>query len=214
MSTTVIILAAGKGTRMRSKLPKVLQPLAGQPLLGHVIQTAKQLQAQNIITIYGHGGDLVKDAFSHEQIQWVEQAEQLGTGHAVQVTLPVLPQDGISLILYGDVPLVRQQTLEQLLDASSQTGIGMITLTVDNPTGYGRIVRENGQIQAIVEHKDASDAQRQIQEINTGIYCVSNAKLHEWLPKLSNNNAQGEYYLTDIVEMAVAEGLEIALIQP
>lgn len=214
MSTTVIILAAGKGTRMRSKLPKVLQPLAGQPLLGHVIQTAKQLQAQNIITIYGHGGDLVKDAFSHEQIQWVEQAEQLGTGHAVQVTLPVLPQDGISLILYGDVPLVRQQTLEQLLDASSQTGIGMITLTVDNPTGYGRIVRENGQIQAIVEHKDASDAQRQIQEINTGIYCVSNAKLHEWLPKLSNNNAQGEYYLTDIVEMAVAEGLEIASIQP
>ena len=214
MSTTVIILAAGKGTRMRSKLPKVLQPLAGQPLLGHVIQTAKQLQAQNIITIYGHGGDLVKDAFSHEQIQWVEQAEQLGTGHAVQVTLPVLPQDGISLILYGDVPLVRQQTLEQLLDASSQTGIGMITLTVDNPTGYGRIVRENGQIQAIVEHKDASDAQLQIQEINTGIYCVSNAKLHEWLPKLSNNNAQGEYYLTDIVEMAVAEGLEIASIQP
>ena len=214
MSTTVIILAAGKGTRMRSKLPKVLQPLAGQPLLGHVIQTAKQLQAQNIITIYGHGGDLVKDAFSHEQIQWVEQAEQLGTGHAVQVTLPILPQDGISLILYGDVPLVRQQTLEQLLDASSQTGIGMITLTVDNPTGYGRIVRENGQIQAIVEHKDASDAQRQIQEINTGIYCVSNAKLHEWLPKLSNNNAQGEYYLTDIVEMAVAEGLEIASIQP
>ncbi|WP_111896157.1 bifunctional UDP-N-acetylglucosamine diphosphorylase/glucosamine-1-phosphate N-acetyltransferase GlmU [Acinetobacter sp. MB5] len=214
MSTTVIILAAGKGTRMRSKLPKVLQPLAGQPLLGHVIQTAKQLQAQNIITIYGHGGDLVKDAFSHEQIQWVEQAEQLGTGHAVQVTLPVLPQDGISLILYGDVPLVRQQTLEQLLDASSQTGIGMITLTVDNPTGYGRIVRKNGQIQAIVEHKDASDAQRQIQEINTGIYCVSNAKLHEWLPKLSNNNAQGEYYLTDIVAMAVAEGLEIASIQP
>ena len=214
MSTTVIILAAGKGTRMRSKLPKVLQPLAGRPLLGHVIETAKKLNAQNIITIYGHGGDLVKDAFSHEQIQWVEQAEQLGTGHAVQVTLPVLPQDGISLILYGDVPLVRQQTLEQLLDASSQTGIGMITLTVDNPTGYGRIVRENGQIQAIVEHKDASDAQRQIQEINTGIYCVSNAKLHEWLPKLSNNNAQGEYYLTDIVEMAVAEGLEIASIQP
>ncbi len=214
MSTTVIILAAGKGTRMRSKLPKVLQPLAGQPLLGHVIQTAKQLQAQNIITIYGHGGDLVKDAFSHEQIQWVEQAEQLGTGHAVQVTLPVLPQDGISLILYGDVPLVRQQTLEQLIAVSSKTGIGMITLTVDNPTGYGRIVRENGQIQAIVEHKDASDAQRQIQEINTGIYCVSNAKLHEWLPKLSNNNAQGEYYLTDIVEMAVAEGLEIASIQP
>ncbi len=130
------------------------------------------------------------------------------------MTLSVLPKDGISLILYGDVPLVRQTTLEQLVEASSQTGIGMITLHVDNPTGYGRIVRQDGKIQAIVEHKDATDAQRQIQEINTGIYCVSNAKLHEWLPKLSNENAQGEYYLTDIVTMAVADGLEIASIQP
>ncbi|WP_151863497.1 bifunctional UDP-N-acetylglucosamine diphosphorylase/glucosamine-1-phosphate N-acetyltransferase GlmU [Acinetobacter nosocomialis] len=214
MSTTVIILAAGKGTRMRSQLPKVLQPLAGRPLLGHVIKTAKQLLAENIITIYGHGGDHVKQTFAQENIQWVEQAEQLGTGHAVQMTLPVLPKDGISLILYGDVPLVRQTTLEQLVEVSSKTGIGMITLHVDNPTGYGRIVRQDGKIQAIVEHKDATDAQRQIQEINTGIYCVSNAKLHEWLPKLSNENAQGEYYLTDIVAMAVADGLEIASIQP
>ncbi|MFT4020405.1 MAG: bifunctional UDP-N-acetylglucosamine diphosphorylase/glucosamine-1-phosphate N-acetyltransferase GlmU [Acinetobacter sp.] len=214
MSTTVIILAAGKGTRMRSQLPKVLQPLAGQPLLGHVIHTAKQLQANNIITIFGHGGALVQHAFAHENIQWVEQAQQFGTGHAVQMTLPVLPQDGHSLILYGDVPLVSKVTLEKLLDVSQKTGIGMITLTVENPTGYGRIVRENGLIQAIVEHKDASEQQRQIQEINTGIYCVSNAKLHQWLPKLSNNNAQGEYYLTDIVAMAVADGLEIASIQP
>lgn len=214
MSTTVIILAAGKGTRMRSQLPKVLQPLAGRPLLGHVIKTAKQLLAENIITIYGHGGDHVKQTFAQENIQWVEQAEQLGTGHAVQMTLPVLPKDGISLILYGDVPLVRQTTLEQLVEVSSKTGIGMITLHVENPTGYGRIVRQDGKIQAIVEHKDATDAQRQIQEINTGIYCVSNAKLHEWLPKLSNENAQGEYYLTDIVAMAVADGLEIASIQP
>ena len=214
MSTTVIILAAGKGTRMRSKLPKVLQPLAGRPLLGHVIETAKKLNAQNIITIYGHGGELVKQSFAQEQIEWVEQAEQLGTGHAVQMTLPVLPQDGISLILYGDVPLVRLSTLEQLLEASSQSGIGMITLDVENPMGYGRIVRQAGKVQAIVEHKDANEEQRQIQEINTGIYCVSNAKLHQWLPKLSNNNAQGEYYLTDIVAMAVADGLEIASIQP
>ncbi|MFV5397692.1 bifunctional UDP-N-acetylglucosamine diphosphorylase/glucosamine-1-phosphate N-acetyltransferase GlmU [Acinetobacter baumannii] len=214
MSTTVIILAAGKGTRMRSQLPKVLQPLAGRPLLGHVIKTAKQLLAENIITIYGHGGDHVKKTFAQENIQWVEQAEQLGTGHAVQMTLPVLPKDGISLILYGDVPLVRQTTLEQLIEVSNKTGIGMITLHVDNPTGYGRIVRQDGKIQAIVEHKDATEAQRQIQEINTGIYCVSNAKLHEWLPKLSNENAQGEYYLTDIVAMAVADGLEIASIQP
>lgn len=214
MSTSVIILAAGKGTRMRSHLPKVLQPLAGRPLLGHVIETAKKLQAENIITIYGHGGQLVQDAFVEEKIQWVEQAEQLGTGHAVQMTLPVLPKEGISLILYGDVPLVRQQTLEQLLEASRETGIGMITLTVDNPAGYGRIVRESGKIQAIVEHKDASDEQRLINEINTGIYCVSNAKLHQWLPQLSNDNVQGEYYLTDIVAMAVADGLEIASIQP
>ncbi|WP_218660491.1 bifunctional UDP-N-acetylglucosamine diphosphorylase/glucosamine-1-phosphate N-acetyltransferase GlmU [Acinetobacter pittii] len=214
MSTTVIILAAGKGTRMRSQLPKVLQPLAGRPLLGHVIQTAKKIHAENIITIYGHGGGHVKQTFAQENIEWVEQAEQLGTGHAVQMTLPVLPKDGISLILYGDVPLVRQTTLEQLVEVSSKTGIGMITLHVDNPTGYGRIVRQEGKIQAIVEHKDATEAQRQIQEINTGIYCVSNAKLHEWLPKLSNENAQGEYYLTDIVAMAVADGLEIASIQP
>ena len=214
MTTTVIILAAGKGTRMRSSLPKVLQPLAGRPLLGHVIQTAKQLHAQNIITIYGHGGEHVQQQFQQENIQWVEQAEQLGTGHAVQMTLPVLPQEGMSLILYGDVPLVRQETLDQLLTVSSATGIGMITLNVDNPTGYGRIIRDNDKIQAIVEHKDATEQQRQIQEINTGIYCVSNQKLHAWLPKLSNNNAQGEYYLTDIVAMAVADGLEIASIQP
>lgn len=214
MSTTVIILAAGKGTRMRSNLPKVLQPLAGRPLLGHVIDTAKKLQADHIITIYGHGGTLVQNAFAHEQVQWVEQAEQLGTGHAVKVTLPVLPDEGVSLILSGDVPCITEQTLQKLLDVSRETQIGLVTLTLADATGYGRIVRENGKIQAIVEHKDASEAQRQIQEINTGIYCVSNAKLHEWLPKLSNNNAQGEYYLTDIVAMAIADGLEVASVEP
>ena len=214
MSTSVIILAAGKGTRMRSSLPKVLQPLAGRPLLGHVIDTAKKLQAGNIITIYGHGGQLVQDAFAHENVQWVEQAEQLGTGHAVKVTLPVLPQDGQSLILSGDVPCISQETLQKLLDASQNTGIGLVTLTVADATGYGRIVRENGKIQAIVEHKDASEEQRKIKEFNTGIYAVSNAKLHEWLPKLSNDNAQGEYYLTDIVAMAIADGLEVASVEP
>lgn len=214
MSTSVIILAAGKGTRMRSNLPKVLQPLAGRPLLGHVIETAKKLNAANIITIYGHGGDKVQQAFAQEQVQWVEQAEQLGTGHAVKVTLPVLPAEGVSLILSGDVPCVTQNTLQRLLDASAQTGIGIVTLTVDDATGYGRIVRKNGQIQAIVEHKDASDEQRKIKEFNTGIYCVSNAKLHQWLPKLSNENAQGEYYLTDIIAMAIADGLEVASVEP
>ncbi|MCT8089323.1 bifunctional UDP-N-acetylglucosamine diphosphorylase/glucosamine-1-phosphate N-acetyltransferase GlmU [Acinetobacter sp. C_4_1] len=214
MSTSVIILAAGKGTRMRSSLPKVLQPLAGRPLLGHVIETAKKLNAKNIITIFGHGGNLVQQAFAQENVQWVEQAEQLGTGHAVKVTLPVLPTDGVSLILSGDVPCISQDTLEKLLAVSRETGIGLVTLTLADATGYGRIVRENNKIQAIVEHKDASDAQRQIQEINTGIYCVSNAKLHQWLPKLSNNNAQGEYYLTDIVAMAIADGLEVASVEP
>ena len=214
MSTTVIILAAGKGTRMRSSLPKVLQPLAGQPLLGHVIATAKKLNANNIITIYGHGGAFVQQAFAHENIEWVEQAEQLGTGHAVQMTLPVLKNEGMALILSGDVPCVSQDTLQRLLDASKDTGIGLVTLTLDDATGYGRIVRENGQIQAIVEHKDASDEQRQIKEINTGIYCVSNAKLHEWLPRLSNDNAQGEYYLTDIVAMALQDGMTVASVEP
>jgi bifunctional UDP-N-acetylglucosamine pyrophosphorylase/glucosamine-1-phosphate N-acetyltransferase len=214
MSTSVIILAAGKGTRMRSNLPKVLQPLAGRPLLGHVIETAKKLNAANIITIYGHGGSLVQEAFTQEHIQWVEQAEQLGTGHAVKVTLPVLPKEGLSLILSGDVPCITQQTLQKLLDASQSSGIGLVTLTVADATGYGRIVRENGKIQAIVEHNDASEEQREIKEFNTGIYAVSNAKLHEWLPKLSNHNAQGEYYLTDIVAMAIADGLEVASVEP
>src|SRR5690606_5608992 len=214
MSTTVIILAAGKGTRMRSHLPKVLQPLAGRPLLGHVIETAKKLNANNIITIYGHGGDRVQTAFADQIIQWVEQAEQLGTGHAVQMTLPVLPQDGISLILSGDVPCIRPATLQNLLNATQETGIGLVTLTLPDATGYGRIVRKDGQIQAIVEHKDATDAQRQIKEINTGIYAVSNAKLHEWLPRLSNDNAQGEYYLTDIVAMALADGMQVASVEP
>lgn len=214
MSTSVIILAAGKGTRMRSSLPKVLQPLAGRPLLGHVIETAKKLQADKIIAIYGHGGPLVQNEFAQEQVQWVEQAEQLGTGHAVKVALPALPQDGLALILSGDVPCITQQTLQKLLDASQASGVGLVTLTLPDASGYGRIVRENGNIQAIVEHKDASDAQRQIQEINTGIYCVSNARLHQWLPKLSNSNAQGEYYLTDIVAMAIEDGLEVASVEP
>lgn len=214
MSTTVIILAAGKGTRMRSSLPKVLQPLAGRPLLGHVIETAKKLNADNIITIYGHGGDRVQTAFAQQDIKWVEQAEQLGTGHAVQMTLPVLPHDGVSLILSGDVPCINPVTLQKLLDATAEIGIGLVTLTLPDANGYGRIVRENGEIQAIVEHKDASEEQRQIKEINTGIYAVSNAKLHQWLPSLSNDNAQGEYYLTDIVEMALADGMQVASVEP
>lgn len=214
MSTSVIILAAGKGTRMRSNLPKVLQPLAGRALLSHVIATAQKLKVNNIITIFGHGGDLVQKAFQHENIQWVEQKEQLGTGHAVQASLAVLAQQGMSFILSGDVPCITQETLQQLLEVSSKTGIGLVTLTLADATGYGRIVRQDNKIQAIIEHKDASEQQRQIKEINTGIYCVDNAKLHQWLPQLKNNNTQGEYYLTDIVAMAIADGLEVASVQP
>jgi bifunctional UDP-N-acetylglucosamine pyrophosphorylase/glucosamine-1-phosphate N-acetyltransferase len=182
-----------------------------------VLKQAQRLQVDRIITVYGHGGEQVKSAFADQSIEWVEQAEQLGTGHAVQVTLPVLPQTGQSFILYGDVPLVQPETLQRLQEAAS-TGIAMITLSLDNPTGYGRIVRapqdQHGKIQRIVEHKDANDIEKQIKEINTGIYCVDNAYLHQWLPKLSNQNSQGEYYLTDIVEMAVADGLEIGSVQP
>ena len=213
MSLSIIILAAGKGTRMNSRLPKVLQPLAGQPLLAHVFKQANTLQAERIIGVIGHGSEHVKQTFAHQSVDWIEQTEQLGTGHAVQVTLPVLPKTGQSLILYGDVPLIRAQTLKQLQDAATG-GIAMMTLTVANPTGYGRIVRQDGNIQRIVEHKDASEHERNITEINTGIYCVDNACLHRWLPNLSNNNVQGEYYLTDIVEMAVSDGLHIGSVQP
>ncbi|MFA9204682.1 MAG: bifunctional N-acetylglucosamine-1-phosphate uridyltransferase/glucosamine-1-phosphate acetyltransferase, partial [Flavobacteriales bacterium] len=209
----VIILAAGKGTRMNSRLPKVLQPLASRPLLAHVLQCAQQLQAERSIVVYGHGGAAVQARFADQAIQWIEQVEQLGTGHAVQVTLPVLPTLGQSLILYGDVPLVQPATLKRL-QVAAQSGIAMITQTLANPSGYGRIVRDNGLITRIVEQKDASADELKINEVNTGIYCVDNALLHRWLPKLSNQNAQAEYYLTDIVAMAAADGIAIGSIEP
>jgi bifunctional UDP-N-acetylglucosamine pyrophosphorylase/glucosamine-1-phosphate N-acetyltransferase len=219
MTLSVIILAAGKGTRMNSRLPKVLQPLAGKPLLAHVLAQTARIEADRVITVYGHGGDTVKAAFTcpshaHQTIDWVEQAEQKGTGHAVQVTLPVLPETGKSLILYGDVPLVRADTLRRLLEAADG-GLAMITLDLENPTGYGRIVRNSkNQIVRIVEQKDANKKELEITEVNTGIYAVDNALLHRWLPNLSNDNAQGEYYLTDIVAMAANDNINIGSIQP
>jgi bifunctional UDP-N-acetylglucosamine pyrophosphorylase/glucosamine-1-phosphate N-acetyltransferase len=213
-SLSVIILAAGKGTRMKSAKPKVLQTLAGKPLLAHVLDTCAQLAMQKTIVVYGFGGDQVQTAMTDYALTWVEQTEQLGTGHAVKVTLDELPKDGKSLILYGDVPLVSAETLKQLESANHQ-GMSMLTLTVDNPFGLGRIKRdEQGNILAIVEQKDASADEQAIQEINSGIYCVDNALLHKYLPSLSNDNAQQEYYLTDIVKMAVADGIEIAAIEP
>lgn len=215
---SVIILAAGKGTRMQSAKPKVLQTLAGKSLLGHVLDTCYQLTVDDTIIVHGFGGEQVQDhidqQYAHLPITWVAQTEQLGTGHAVKVTLSELPKEGQSLILYGDVPLVSCQTLATLQDANTD-GMSMLTLTVDNPFGLGRIKRDkDGNIEAIIEQKDANSDEQQIQEINSGIYCVDNALLHKFLPKLSNDNAQQEYYLTDIVKMAVADGITIAAIEP
>ncbi|MDE0491598.1 bifunctional UDP-N-acetylglucosamine diphosphorylase/glucosamine-1-phosphate N-acetyltransferase GlmU [Psychrobacter sp. A3] len=215
---SVIILAAGKGTRMQSAKPKVLQTLAGKSLLAHVLDTCHQLTVDETIIVHGFGGEQVKAEITAQYAQsaltWVAQTEQLGTGHAVKVTLSDLPKDGQSLILYGDVPLVSCQTLTALKSANTD-GMSMLTLTVDNPFGLGRIKRDNnGNIEAIVEQKDASADEQAIKEINSGIYCVDNALLHKYLPKLSNDNAQQEYYLTDIVKMAVADGIAIAAIEP
>lgn len=215
---SVIILAAGKGTRMQSAKPKVLQTLAGKSLLAHVLDTCHKLTVADTIVVHGFGGEQVQSAITSQYTQlpitWVAQTEQLGTGHAVKVALTQLPQNGQSLILYGDVPLVSSCTLANLQSANSE-GMSMLTLTVDNPFGLGRIKRDQaGNIEAIVEQKDANSDEQRIQEINSGIYCVDNALLHKYLPELSNDNAQQEYYLTDIVKMAVADGITIAAIEP
>jgi len=205
----IVILAAGKGTRMYSSTPKVLHRLAGQPLLQHVIHAAKQLQADKIIVVYGFGGEAVPKAFAHEQITWVEQKEQLGTGHAMLQAAPYLEADAKTLILLGDVPLVSIESCQQLIGKTAE--LGLLTVKKQNPTGYGRIVRDaSNVVQAIIEHKDASDAQRKINEVNTGMMVVDNTHLKNWLAQLNNQNAQGEYYLTDIVEMAVKQGLTVA----
>ncbi|PTQ91060.1 bifunctional UDP-N-acetylglucosamine diphosphorylase/glucosamine-1-phosphate N-acetyltransferase GlmU [Agitococcus lubricus] len=216
MELSVLILAAGKGTRMKSVLPKVMQPLAGKPLLSHVLSTAKALAAKQTIVVYGHGGEVVQAHFSDDtELAWALQAEQKGTGHAVQVALAQLAQTGKTLILYGDVPLTTTVTLQQLLAlVDDEQSLGLLTVNLPNPTGYGRIVRDNGLVQRIVEQKDANEQEKQITEVNTGILCVPNRYLHQWLPTLKNNNAQGEYYLTDIIALAVEQGIEIKTHQP
>jgi bifunctional UDP-N-acetylglucosamine pyrophosphorylase/glucosamine-1-phosphate N-acetyltransferase len=208
-SLNIVILAAGKGTRMQSLMPKVLHKLAGKALLQHVIDAAKQLNPSKIIVVYGYGGNAVPEAFTHENIVWVEQKEQLGTGHAVQQAAPHLDKDATTLILLGDVPLLSRTSCETLLNKTK--ALGLLTVNKANPTGYGRIVR-NAQtsIEAIVEHKDATEQQRQITEVNTGIIAANNQHLKAWLAQLSNNNAQGEYYLTDIVALAVKDGHQVA----
>lgn len=216
MELSVVILAAGKGTRMKSVLPKVMQPLAGRPLLRHVLATAQALKADNTVVIYGHGGDLVQKAFATDALLWAEQAEQKGTGHAMQMALPELAASGKTLILYGDVPLTTAITLRRLIEkVDSEKVLGLITLEMHNPAGYGRIVRNaNGVVQRIVEQKDATETEKKIAEVNTGIFCVPNALLHKWLPSLKSNNAQGEYYLTDIIAMAAAENIRIETVPP
>ncbi|MBK2123826.1 bifunctional UDP-N-acetylglucosamine diphosphorylase/glucosamine-1-phosphate N-acetyltransferase GlmU [Fangia hongkongensis] len=215
MALSVIILAAGKGSRMCSKKSKVLQTLAGKSLIRHVVDSVEALNADNIIIIYGHLGDQVQQELDDKKITWVEQTERLGTGHAVLQALPKVKKKDQVLILYGDVPLISEDTLSHLIDVTKEEDLGILTANVDNPAGLGRIIRNRfGEIEAIVEDKDASDIQKQIHEINTGIYCVSGRHLHEWLPKLQNKNVQKEYYLTDIVEMAEKEKVTIKAAHP
>lgn len=211
----VVILAAGQGSRMKSSLPKVLHKVAGKPMLHHVIDTARALGAAGIHGVIGHGADQVKGQTPAEDIQWAMQTEQLGTGHAVAQALPNLPDEARVLILYGDVPLTRAETLQHLADQVSEAAIGLLTVELDNPDGYGRIVRdEGGNVQSIVEQKDASSEQLRIREVNTGILGVSARHLKEWLPRLSNSNAQGEYYLTDVIAMAVKEDIAVKVAHP
>lgn len=199
---------------MKSRLPKVLHPLAGQPLLGHVINTARRLNPARIIVVYGHGGEQVPAAIKGDDLIWVKQEQQLGTGHAVAQAMPEVDDDATVLVLYGDVPLTRQATLERLISYAADD-FGLLTVDLDDPAGYGRIVRNHdGQVKHIVEHKDATDDERQIEEVNTGILAVNAGRLRGWLEKLNNDNAQGEYYLTDVTAMAVAEGVKIETCQP
>ena len=211
----IVILAAGKGTRMYSDLPKVLHPLAGRALLDHVLATARGLKPAKLCVVYGYGGDTVPNNIAGEDITWVEQAEQLGTGHALQQALPHLAADGLTLVLYGDAPLTRHETLARLLEMAGSNNMALLTAEFPDPTGYGRIVRgAGGQVERIVEQKDATDAERQIREINTGILAAPSAKLANWLGQLKNNNAQGEYYLTDTIAMAVSEGVPVKTSHP
>ena len=210
MSLDIVILAAGQGTRMRSALPKVLHPVAGKAMLGHVIDTARQLKPQKIHVVIGHGAELVRERLAADDLNFVLQSEQLGTGHAVAQALPALSAERV-LILYGDVPLIEAETLQRLLQQVNEQQLGLLTVNLNDPTGYGRIVRDgSGVVKAIVEHKDASSEQRKICEGNTGILAVPGKKLGDWLGRLSNSNAQGEYYLTDVIAMAVADGLVVA----
>lgn len=215
MSIDVLILAAGQGSRMKSALPKVLHRLAGRPLAQHVVDRAQGLEADRIHLVIGHGAEQVRSGLKGDNLVWAVQEQQLGTGHAVAQALPNIPDATTVLILYGDVPLTGEQTLRELLAVATSGKLGLITVRLANPAGYGRIVRDaQGQIQAIVEHKDANAEQLAIDEVNTGIMAVSSDLLKRWLPQLSNSNAQGEYYLTDIIAMAVQDDVAVSAVHP
>ena len=210
---SVVILAAGKGTRMYSDLPKVLHLIAGKPMVKHVIDTAKQLGAHNIHLVYGHGGDLMQQRLANEPVNWVLQTEQLGTGHAMQQAAPFFADDENILMLYGDAPLITKATLEKLIAAKPDKGIALLTVVLDNPTGYGRILREKGNVVGIVEQKDANAEQLKIQEVNTGVMVSDGASFKKWLTQLDNNNTQGEYYMTDVIALANRDGCQVAAVQ-
>lgn len=214
MAFSVIILAAGKGTRMKSSLPKVLHPIGGIPMVQRIINTVQALDADNVHLVYGHGGDKLKDTLTGNNLKWCLQQEQLGTGHAVQQAAPDIRDDEDVLILVGDAPLIEQQTLARLKAVKSQCDLALLTVELDDPTGMGRIIRKDDNITAIVEHKDATDQQKLIREINTGMMMMSGADLKRWLGALSNDNSQGEYYLTDVIAMAANEGKRIHAAQP
>jgi bifunctional UDP-N-acetylglucosamine pyrophosphorylase/glucosamine-1-phosphate N-acetyltransferase len=213
MALQIVILAAGQGKRMRSGLPKVLHALAGRPLLAHVLDTARALKARRIVVVHGHGAEAVRAAFPDAGIAWALQSEQLGTGHAVQQAMPHLEANGDVLVLYGDVPLVREATLRRLLEAARE-GLAVLTVELDDPAGYGRVLRDQaGRVARIVEHKDASPSERAVREVNAGFYALSAPRLAGWLKKITNRNAQKEYYLTDIVALAVAEDVPVIAVR-
>jgi bifunctional UDP-N-acetylglucosamine pyrophosphorylase/glucosamine-1-phosphate N-acetyltransferase len=216
MPLSVVILAAGQGKRMNSDLPKVLQPLAGRPLLQHVVACARALDPHAIHIVYGHGGERVREAFSGQPLAWVLQAEQHGTGHALAQAMPAVPDDDQLLVLYGDVPLVRASTLRALLARAAPRTLALLSVELDDPTGYGRVLRDNaGSVYRIVEQKDATRKELAVTECNTGLLAAPAAALKRWLGSLSNDNAQREYYLTDVIALAVRDGFRVdALVAP
>ncbi len=210
----IVILAAGQGKRMHSHLPKVLHPIAGKALAAHVLDTARRLGQPRICLVVGHGGEVVRSALAAADVACAVQEPQLGTGHAVMQALPLLDGEGMTLVLYGDVPLIQAATLQRLVQAADD-GLAVLTVDLENPKGYGRIIRDSaGRVQRIVEEKDATPAERLVRETNTGIMALPTARLKDWLSRLSNDNAQGEYYLTDVVALAVADGVPVHTAQP